>query len=304
MGLNLLSLPRLSLCTFFGDVQTLTELTSVKGKEQYVQPKDRILDVYGSFGHEVGGWLAIGDLIELLANVEVDAQAVRSAASRMKRKGLLVSEKRNGVAGYALSDSATEILEFGSHRIFGDVGTEPAVGGADWIVVLFSVPESERSKRYLIRSRLERLGFGQGPATSWLAPVTVLAETERMLQRHDLGRYVTIWQGRYVGFDDLEELVANSWDLEGIRHRFDDYIGTFAPVAKDWAKNERSDSEAFAAYIGQNAHWRELPYLDPGLPVDALPSDWPGKAARQLFLSFERVLRPQALRYFRQVTKS
>ncbi len=273
-----------------------------------MQPKDRILDVYGSFAREIGGWLAIGVLIKLLATVEVDAQAVRSAASRMKRNGLLVSEKRDGLAGYALSSSATEILRDGSTRIFGP-DTGPALRAlskpgqetdakTDWVIVLFSVPEIERRKRYLIRSRLERLGFGQGPATSWFAPVEVLAETERMLARTGLSDYVTIWQGQHIGFTNLESLVASSWNLEMIRARYDQYLVTFEPLARAWGECEREDGEAFAAYIRQNSVWRELPYLDPGLPASVVPKDWPGQQARALFVEFERELRPAAKRYF------
>lgn len=260
-----------------------------------MQPKDRILDVYGSFGREIGGWLAISDLIKLLSHVDVDAQAVRSAASRMKRKGLLVSEKKQGSAGYALSATATEILEDGSERIYRKVGSGSE---SPWVIALFSVPETERRKRYLIRSRLERLGFGQGPATSWFAPVGVLPETERMLARTGLNQYVTIWQGEYAGFADFDELVASSWDLDGIRSRYDEYLATFRPLAETWSDENQGDAEAFAVYMQQIALWRALPYLDPGLPTSVMPQDWPGEEARALFVRFEQALRPQAMRFF------
>lgn len=263
-----------------------------------MQPKDRILDVYGSFGREIGGWLAIGDLIKLLANVDLDAQAVRSAASRMKRKGLLMAEKRDGCAGYVLSTSATEILEDGAERIYRGVR---AGSDAPWVVALFSVPEAERRKRYLIRSRLERLGFGQGPATSWVAPASVLPETERMLHRTGLSQYVTIWQGDYVGFADFAQLVADSWDLEEIRTRYEEYLATFKPVAETWGSESREDQEAFTLYLDQMALWRVLPYLDPGLPSSVMPDSWPGATARELFVQFEGELRPQAMQYFRSV---
>lgn len=266
-----------------------------------MQPKDRILDVYGSFGREIGGWLAISDLIELLALVDVDQQAVRSAASRMKRKGLLVSEKRDNQAGYGLSPKANEILEDGNGRIFRKVGTDSDTA---WVVALFSVPETERRKRYLIRSRLERLGFGLGPAGSWFAPASVLAETERMLRRTDLVEYVTIWQGDYAGFSDFKGLVAESWDLDEIRSRYDDYLSVFGPLAQSWGEEPRDDTAAFAAYMKQIALWRVLPYLDPGLPTSVMPPDWPGDQARHLFVEFEQVLRPQAMRFFISVIGS
>ncbi len=271
-----------------------------------MQPKDRILDVYGSFAQEGGGWLAIGDLIQLLAVLDVDAQSARSAASRMKRSGLLVAEKRDGVAGYALSQRADEILRDGRTRIFGmaesvDEGIADEEAGSGWVVVLFSVPEAERQKRYLIRSRLERLGFGQGPASSWFAPAAVLAETERMLMRQGLSEYVTIWRGDLMGFSSIKELVASSWDLDEIQARYDDYLGTYERLEQQWLEAPGQDSEAFGVYIQQNAVWRELPYLDPGLPASVTPVDWPGAEARSLFARFEKLLRSQAARFFHSI---
>ena len=271
-----------------------------------MQPKDRILDVYGSFAQEGGGWLAIGDLIQLLAVLGVDAQSVRSAASRMKRRGLLDAEKRDGVAGYALSVRADEILRDGRTRIFGsDKSTAESVvdeeAGSGWIVVLFSVPEAERQKRYLIRSRLEQLGFGQGPASSWLAPAGVLPETERMLLRQGLSEYVSIWRGELMGFSSIQDLVASAWNLDDIRARYDDYLGTYRPLEQQWLATAGQDSGAFGVYIQQNAVWRELPYLDPGLPASVTPVGWPGSDARALFVRFEKLLRPQAARFFHSI---
>jgi len=40
---------------------------------------------------------------------------------------------------------------------------------------------------------------------------------------------------------------------------------------------------AFAAWVRVLTAWRRLPYLDPGLPVELLPADWPAPAAREVF---------------------
>src|SRR5258708_7517724 len=41
--------------------------------------------------------------------------------------------------------------------------------------------------------------------------------------------------------------------------------------------------EAFADYIRALTAWRRLPFLDPGLPAELLPSDWNGLAAAAAF---------------------
>jgi phenylacetic acid degradation operon negative regulatory protein len=40
--------------------------------------------------------------------------------------------------------------------------------------------------------------------------------------------------------------------------------------------------------------WRRLPYLDPGLPLEHLPPDWPGIEAAELFALLDSRLREDA----------
>ena len=68
-----------------------------------MRPRDRVLNVYGSFVRDDDGWIAAGDLITLMGELGVNSQAVRSAVSRMKHSGLLVAERVDRRAGYALS---------------------------------------------------------------------------------------------------------------------------------------------------------------------------------------------------------
>lgn len=257
-------------------------------------PRNRILDVYAAFVRPIGGWLAISDLITLLQPTGVDSQAVRSATSRMKRSGLLVSETVDGQAGYALSRSAMAILEDGDDRIFRPLDQESDT----WVVALFSVPEAERSQRYQIRSRLERLGFGQGPAASWFAPSSVLHETVRMLQRSGLDGYVTLWEGTHAGFGDLQELVANAWNMDEIMAVQDDYLEVVSAITRRRAAGEEGDQAAWCQYLDNLAAWRPLPYLDPGLPSKVVPAGWRTAEARHGFAELDAALKPGATRHF------
>ena len=265
---------------------------------ELMQPKDFILDVYGAFARNIGGWVAIGDLISLLSYLEIEEQAVRSSASRMKRNDLLMAERIDGAAGYSLTKTAQEILQDGDRRIFRDIEDDFA---SSWIVALFSVPESERQDRYLVRSRLARLGFGQGPASSWFAPAAIQTDTERMLRRTGLDAYVTLWRGDYIGFGNIRDLVEQAWDLEEIQERYQEYLDAFEPIEKKWASDTFDDRTAFVDYVRNLTVWRPLPYLDPGLSSAVTSDAWPGTDARRLFLRLEALLRPQANRFFLSV---
>lgn len=260
-----------------------------------MQPKDGILNVYGSFARSVDSWVAIGDLIELLGYLGMDGQAVRSGTYRMKRNGLFVPKQRDGVSGYSLTQKAEEVLADGDERIFR---AEAPEHDPSWVIAMFSVPESERDKRYSIRKSLVQLGFGQGPAGSWFAPGVVLPEAVRVLRRSGFDDFVTLWRGEYEGFEDVAELVSDAWDLDSTRARYEQYLTDFGPVHKRWQKTDGDTELAFVDYMSNLAAWRELPYLDPGLPTKFVPDDWPGPRGRRLFTDLERHLRPQAEEFF------
>src|SRR5690606_29743061 len=112
-----------------------------------LQPRALIVTIYGLYAREEGGWISVATLIRLLAELGVDEPAVRSSISRLKRRGILVAERNDGVAGYALSDRARDILDEGDRRIFERARARLEDG---WLLAVFSVPESERQKRHTL----------------------------------------------------------------------------------------------------------------------------------------------------------
>ncbi len=260
-----------------------------------MSPRDRILDAYGLFAREYGGWIAVGGLIALMRELGIDAQAVRSAASRMKRSGLLVPERVDGKAGYALSADGRVILESGDQRIFGSGASR---NEGSWLLVLFSIPESERRKRYLIRSRLARLGFAPGPAASWIAPASLLPEARSMLKRSGLDGYVSFFEGDFRADESSEHIAASAWDLDVINKMYREYLDSQRTVFDSWISAPGEDRDAFVAHMNNISAWRPLPYADPGLPRSVTPPDWLAPEARELFMRLHRQLRPGAHRFY------
>lgn len=253
------------------------------------QPRALIVTVYGLYGRETG-WLPIAALVKMLAALGVDEPAVRSAISRLKRRGLLHAERRGGAAGYALSDSADAILAEGDARIFAPPANTIADG---WLLAVFSVPESERAKRHTLRSQLVALGFGAAAPGVWVAPAHRFDLTAATLERLQLAAYVDLFRADYLAFGDIGKLAAQWWDLGELRDDYGRFMSTYQQVLGSVASPQR----AFADWVNALTAWRRLPYRDPGLPVELLPPDWPGYAARQLFETLRGQLSVPALGY-------
>jgi phenylacetic acid degradation operon negative regulatory protein len=251
-------------------------------------PRDLILSVFGLYAREEGNWLSVSSLVALLGDLDVDAAATRSSVSRLKKRGVLASSRHGGQAGYALSDAALSALREGDARIW----SRPRAGVEDgWLVVVFSVPESERDKRHALRSLLTRLGFGTAAPGVWVAPGPAYAETLAALERRGLATYTEFFHGGYLGVGDVSTRVGEWWDLAAIAGQYGEFLAAHRGLVRLRGADPR---RAFAAYVPMLTAWRRLPYLDPGLPLALLPADWPGVTAADLFATLDERLRGPA----------
>jgi phenylacetic acid degradation operon negative regulatory protein len=260
-------------------------------------PGSLILSFYGAYGRaELGGSVPVATLIRVMAAAEVDPPSVRSAVSRLKRRGLLVPEKVDGSAAYGLSGDARQMLADGDRRIYGT----PAADRGDWLLVVFSVPESQRHKRHLLRSRLAGLGFGTAAPGVWIAPGTLYDETRHTLDRLGLASYVDLFRGAHAGFTPTADAVRRWWDLDELAALHRGFLAAHEPVLDRWSAGvPPSPAEAFGAYLRALDSWRRLPYADPGLPADLLPAHWPGTRSPVVFGRLHALLRDRGARFLR-----
>lgn len=225
-------------------------------------PRSLIVTLYGAYGRFVPGPVPVAELIRLLAAVGVDAPSVRSSVSRLKRRGLLLPARTaQGAAGYELSGEARQLLEDGDRRIYATASP----GDEGWVLAVFSVPESQRQKRHLLRSRLSGLGFGTAAPGVWIAPARLYEETRHTLERLRLDGYVDLFRGEHLGFAATAEAVARWWDLEAIAERHEAFLERHAPVLRAWERRaDTPPEEAYRDYLLALDSWRHLPYTDPG----------------------------------------
>jgi len=273
----------------------VAEPTEPDGSGRAAQPRQLIVTVYGLYSRTEGGWLSIASLIELLGVVGVDEPAVRSSISRLKRRHILEAVRRGGTAGYELSSAALEILREGDERIFR---RERATLADGWLLAVFSVPETERHKRHLLRTQLARMGFGTASSGVWVAPAHLHAATAEALTRLELAEYADLFRADHLAFGDLAAKVHQWWDLDRLDELYTAFLDEHAPALRRWQRRKTVPlDEAFADYVQVLTAWRRMPYLDPGLPVELLPDGWSGVRAGEVFFGLRELLEGHARAY-------
>lgn len=258
-------------------------------------PSSLILTFYGAYGRAFpGSTVPVAALIRLLGAVGVDAPSVRSAVSRLKRRGLLTADRPGSkAAGYAPSEAGRQLLEDGDRRVYA----RPVPDGR-WLLAVFSVPESERGRRHVLRSRLARLGFGNAAPGIWIAPSHLEEETRHSLGRLGLTPYVDLFTGTHTGFEPTAAAVARWWDLPALAAQHRSFLEVHEPVLRAWSRRRKVPAEeAYRDYLPALDAWRRLPYADPGLPASVLPRDWPGERSAEVFFALHEKLREPGREY-------
>ena len=220
--------------------------------------------MYGAFVRRLGNWMAIADLVVLMADLGIDEQSARSAIARLKRTGLLESSRHFGSAGYAAGEQLLDVLADGDVRIFhSEIAADLDDG---WVLVVFSVPEAQRDRRHMLRTRLAALGCGPLAPGVWMAPRRVALDVRRILQRLDLARFSSIFEGRYEGFADTRTLAASTWDVSALVRHYGAFTRRHQRVLSRWDAHDHGARAAFIDYVRLLEDWRRLAYEDPGLP--------------------------------------
>ncbi len=240
-----------------------------------------VLSITGLYVRRLGGWIAAADLVAMATYAGLSEPLARTAVTRLGKGGILVKEKREGIAGYALTPQSERLFDRGDQRIF-----EVRVMHPDdpWCVISFSLPETLRADRAQLRRRLSRIGCGTVSPALWICPDYLREEVLDILDDLEIRKFAVLFRSDLPTVDGaIEDSIAQWWDLPRIAERH----AEFAIRAEQLLEGSPpGDAEAFRRYVNCIDAWRAISYVDPGLPFELLPSNWPGKATVPYFRSF------------------
>ena len=255
-------------------------------------PGSLIVSFAGAFLRDIGGWIAVADLIRCLGAVGVAEPSVRQALVRLKSRGFLGADRRGTEAGYRLTAAGLHDLATGDRRIFRPPTATERDG---WVLAIFSVPESDRHLRHRLRTELSWLGFGTVGPGVWIAPRPLGEPTQDLLATAGLDGYVTWFAADHLMTQRATAAeVARWWDLASLRLQYEDFLRTHRGSAQRPAD---SDANAFNGYLRLIDEWRLFPRIDPGLPPSLLPVGWPAGEAWELFRAMRERWAGAALRH-------
>lgn len=236
-------------------------------------------------------------LIAMLAEFDISKPAARAAINRLIRRGLLDSTREGREARYVLTERAHEILRRGLADISESVAETTAWDGR-WTLAAFSIAEERRGVRSSLRNRLRWLGMAPLFDALW---VSSHAQTTQVVNVfHDLEiKTFSVIRGELD--DQSGSRPADAWDIEQIGAQYGAFQERYATQLIQLREGRFVLADALVARTRLMDEWRTFLALDPKLPAEVLPMDWPRTAARRTFASLYDGLGDLALLRARQI---
>jgi len=216
-------------------------------------------------------------LVAALALFDVEEKAARQALARTAAEGWLSSDRVGRRVRWTLTAEARHLLAEGAKRIYG-FGSGSREWDGRWLVVLVSVPETQRDLRHKLRTRLSWAGFGSPTAGVWITPhPSAEADAKLILDELDLSAQAMSYLAQYGALGSERTMVGRAWDLAGVAARYQAFVDEFTGMAPS------TPDEVLRAQTLLVHEWRRFPFLDPQLPAALLPPKWSGTTATALF---------------------
>jgi phenylacetic acid degradation operon negative regulatory protein len=216
-------------------------------------------------------------LIGALALFGIEEKSARQALARSGADGWIAAERVGRRVRWSLTPPGRRLLSEGTRRIY-EFGREATDWGGQWLLLMVTVPESQRELRHRVRTQLNWAGFGSPAAGVWVSPHTSSqAAAASIVAEAGLEAQAMSFVAGYGEIGAEEAMVARSWDLASLEARYEAFIDEFTGL------EVATEDSALRAQTRMVHAWRRFPFLDPQLPVQLLPASWSGLKAAEVF---------------------
>jgi phenylacetic acid degradation operon negative regulatory protein len=254
-----------------------------------------LFTILGEFVMPDGGAVWTSKLVSALGMLGFEQRATRQALARTAADSWLQSQRVGRRTCWRVTSSGERVLAEGRDRIFHFRGVQENWDGR-WLVVLTRLPDAARASGHQLRTRLRWAGFGSPIPGVWVSThVDRLAEAERAIAEADLGGEAQLFISQHVGRWELADMVRQAWDLSAIQESYQQFLSEF---------DMDFPGEPLTRLVRMAHSWRRLPMIDPALPLELLPSGWPGVTAADRFRRLHEAWSTGARAQWRSISES
>jgi phenylacetic acid degradation operon negative regulatory protein len=125
-----------------------------------------------------------------------------------------------------------------------------------WRMVIFDIPEQNRSTRDFLRYHLRRLGFVPWQRSVWITIFPIEKEVSALLEKAALQNHAFILKAKSIPFSTNKKLFKNLFNSEKISYGYQQFVQKVKIELKNKKTNKNSIYQQFYQLISE----------DPGIP--------------------------------------
>lgn len=270
-------------------MSVLNEVSAMPRTQSGPSPQHLLVTLFGDFWLAADEPLPSAAIAELMGEFGFSDSAARTALSRLARRGALAQSRDGRRTLYMLTPEVSKAVMRGGRRIAEFALPQPAWDGR-WTVAAFEVPAERRRSAHVLRTNLKFHGFGPLLAGVWIAPRARPEDVLPDFRHHGIEQAIVMRSEVVPG--PMSPLSA--WDLDDVRAEYTAFIERYEPVLERLHSGGLSSAESLRTRVSVMDDWRLLPGIDPGVPEEALPDDWPRARASALFIELYDTMAPAA----------
>lgn len=235
--------------------------------------RDRIL-----WGLQIGGEGAKAystNKLWLWTPIKYSRKRYRGLMARMEREGLVQRVIIDGLVHYRLAQKGKVQIK----KSFSVLNNHSETWDGFWRLVIFDVAETERQKRDELRRELVKMGFGWLQNSIYISAFEFQPQLINYLEAQNLTDKAMLLEAKQKYLGDPIELAARVWHTEALGKSYQEIMKKLTTRfgIKDVVRREEWFKKIYEDYL-------KLAVMEPWLPKNLLPEDWPGEKAKNYIL--------------------
>lgn len=208
-------------------------------------------------------------LVRLLTDLGLGEAAARTLLARMRTRGALDAERRGRSVSYRLAGATAAAF-----RRVQRADRVPAAWEGVFHGVLYTVPEDDRAFRDALRRATTLAGYGPLRPGLVVSPYDRWGSLAAAVSDPPSGARVYPVQLRLAP-DDARTVAAEAWNLDELAHRYRDQVATMRRQLTASRPDPPPTASTLRTYTELLRPATQILLVDPGLPDELLPADWP-----------------------------
>lgn len=245
-----------------------------------------LLDVFGDVSAR-GAWAFIHN------RTGSGRAAYNQAVYRLSKQGLIIKEQGLDTPVLKLSADAERLLEpyFQPERWWN------RKWNSIWYLLVYDVPESDRSYRNVLRRFLQNHRMGCFQKSVWVTPHDIRSQYSDLKEAAAVDVFACLFEARTVLGMPSERVVREAWDFERLYDIQNRFCKTYAENLDLLQSATTSDIDVFVRLATEEMDaFRSAFSLDPLLPNQLLPHGYLGKKAYGLHQKITEALHIKLMR--------